>query len=341
MNVHASARWLFLLAALIVIPAAFAQGFSKPITVIVGFPPGSTTDVIARTIGLELNSVLRQPVVIENRAGAGGTVALEAAAKAPSDGHTLLLASDSQLMLPLINPSAKINVNKEFQPVAFVGATHFALAVMPSVPAKTLQEFVALGRKTDITTASAGDIRSQAAIARLRAVTKTQLTHVPYKGSAQALVDVIAGHAAAAVLPLTANVLAQAQAGRVRVLATFGGRRLESLPQVQTAIEQGVPLITFNGYGFLAPAGTSANLVATLEKSIASVVGKTDVREKLRVASVEVMFAGKDAYRAYIGAARAVVGFGGAEPAADNCSNCTSEICRNPTDDCKVCCQKP
>jgi tripartite-type tricarboxylate transporter receptor subunit TctC len=313
--------------------------FSKPVRLIVGFPPGGASDIVARVIAQALTPALGQQVIVDNRAGAGGALALQLLKQTSPDGYSLLLASDSQLAVALLDSKLGVNVQRDFEPVAFVGAANFTLSVPSSLPAKNLKEFIALARTKNLNTGSGGDVLSLSLITQMRSVTKAQLTHVPFKGTGPAVVELASGGIESAVLPV-GQVVPHARAGRIRVITTFASQRVRDLPDVPTALEQGVPLLMFNGYGLLAPAGLPKTITATLEKAVASVVGRSEVQEMLRKQFIEPNFFGREPYRLYVQSFRARQGLGGAEPALDSCSKCTSDVCQKPGEDCKVCCQR-
>jgi tripartite-type tricarboxylate transporter receptor subunit TctC len=265
--------------------AALAQSYpARPIRLIVAFPPGGATDVIARTIGAPLGVSLGQPVVVDNRPGSNGNLAAELAARSRPDGYTLMIGSDS---LFAINPHlyAKMPVDpmKEFVPIANLVANQVVLAVNPArVPAHDLREFVAYARNIGkpLFYASIGNgSQHHLAMELLKQHTGIRLTHVPYKGGGPAAIAVVSGEVAAmfgggSVVPLI-------KAGKLRALAASGGKRYASLPDLPTIGE------TFPGYevtiwqALFAPAGTPPAIVEKLRSEVNAVLARADVAERL------------------------------------------------------------
>lgn len=227
--------------------AAMAQDFnpSKPIRLIVPFSPGGATDILARLLGTEFTKSLGQPVVIDNRPGAGGIIAAELAAKSPSDGHTLLLSIR--------------NRSKNLAQVSAVAGQPFLLVVHPSLPARTVKEFIALARMrpNELNFGSSGlDSPSQHAMELFMSRTGVKLVHVPYKGGAPALLDLSAGRIQAMFVTPSA-ALPHIKAGRLRALGVTSTRRLEDAPDIPTLQEAGVPGLAYAvSYFLYAPAGT-------------------------------------------------------------------------------------
>jgi tripartite-type tricarboxylate transporter receptor subunit TctC len=265
--------------------AASAQSFpNRPVRIIVSFPPGGATDVIARTVGTPLGHRLGQNVVVDNRPGSNGNLAAELVARSRPDGYTLMVGSDS---LFAINPHlyAKMPVDpmKEFVPIANLVANQVVLAVNPAlVPAHDLREFVAYARNIGkrLFYASIGNgSQHHLAMELLKQHTGIQLTHVPYKGGGPAAIAVVSGEVAAmfgggSVVPLI-------KAGKLRALAASGGQRYASLPDLPTIGE------TFPGYevtiwqALFAPAGTPPAIVDKLRGAVNAVLARADVAEKL------------------------------------------------------------
>ena len=320
-------------------PAAFAQArIDKPVRIVVASPPNSTADLIARALGEHLGKPLGQPVTVEHRPGPGSATALDALLKSAADGSTLLLASDSQLIPHLRSGPAAASLEKA-QAVAFLGATHFALAVDPSVSARTLKALFEMAKGKGLDIAATPDLQAAAIIQRLGSLSRTKLQRVPHKGPAAALGDVVSGKVQAAVVQ-AASLAPHVKSGKIRALAVFSGSRLSALPEVPTAMEQGVPVLVFNGFGILAPAGTSKQVVAALESTIASALERGEVREILGAVRVDPMFADGGAYSMYLKRLRPKAVAGMEEPAANPCDQCNSQICRKPGEDCRVCCTR-
>ena len=219
---------------------------TKPITMIVPYPPGGATDVIGRVLGQQLSINLGAPVVIENRTGAAGNIGAQAAAQAKPDGYTLLMgALTSHSINAVLQPGVvKYNLQKDFAPVSIVGVVPLVLVVTPSVPAQTVQGFIDLARAKpgDISFASAGNGSPQHLAGELfKLVTRTDMLHVPYKGSGPALVDLIGGQVQSMIETVPA-AMPQIKAGKLRPLMVAARERVPTLPDVPSAAEAGLPL---------------------------------------------------------------------------------------------------
>jgi tripartite-type tricarboxylate transporter receptor subunit TctC len=282
-------RLLVSAAAAVVLCAATAvasaQSFpSRPIRLIVSFPPGGATDVIARTIGAPLGQRLGQNVVVDNRPGSNGNISAELAANAKPDGHTLLLGSDSLFGInPHLYSRMPVDLRKAFVPVANLVTNILVLTVNPDkVPAKTLPEFVAMARKANpaLFYASIGNgSQHHIAMEMLKRAAKIELTHVPYKGGGPAAIATVGGETLAmfgggSVVPLV-------RSGKLRALAVSSTKRSPALPELPTIAE------TFPGYqvtiwqGLFAPTGTPPEIVNKLRTEIQAVLKMPDIANKL------------------------------------------------------------
>jgi tripartite-type tricarboxylate transporter receptor subunit TctC len=265
--------------------AALAQAPypNKPITLIVPYPPGGATDVVARVIGEKLGTAFGQPVIVENKSGAGGNLGARAAATSKNDGYTLLMAAVTahSISMTLAADTAGYNIEKDFEPVTMIGSVPLIVVVNPSVPAKNLKEFIALAKSkaNGLTVASAGNGTTQHLGSELfKLMTGTQMLHVPYKGSGPAVTDVVGGQVQA-TFETGPAALAQVKAGRLRALATATRERM--LPDTPTAAEAGLPGFEVAAtYGVLAPAGTPKAIVTRLNTEIGKILQMPDVRAK-------------------------------------------------------------
>jgi tripartite-type tricarboxylate transporter receptor subunit TctC len=252
---------------------AVAQAYpSRPITLIVGFAPGGGTDTVARVMQKKLAEYLGQSVVVENRAGAGGTIAAAAVAKADPDGYTILLATIAALAVaPHLNSKLPYNPLTDFAPLSMATESGNVLVVHPSVPAKTLAEFVKLANSKPGGIAygtsgvgSAGHLAGEL----FRLTAKANLTHVPYKGGGPAMSDLLGGQIPSVFASAT-TATPQVQSGKLRALGSTGTKRSASLPDVPTIAEQGYPgYQATNWYAYVAPAKTPKNVVARLNREI-------------------------------------------------------------------------
>jgi tripartite-type tricarboxylate transporter receptor subunit TctC len=282
-----------LLAALCVafaLPAA-AQGFpSKPIRMMVGFAPGGTNDILARVIGQRLSDALGQPVVVDNRPGATGVIAAEMVARAEPDGHTLLLGSTgSQTIVPALQKLPYDPV-KDLLPVSLVGVAGLVLVVNPNVPANSVRELVELARSKPgkLSYASSGNGSTLHFGAELfKVLAGVHIVHIPYKGNAPALNDVIGGQvdmAFSAVPP----VLPHVKAGKLRMLGVSTITRLPGLENLPTIAEAGVPKYEMSTwYGVFAPGGTPAAISNRLAAEVAKAINEPQVREQFLAQGVE------------------------------------------------------
>ena len=247
--------------------AAFAQPYpSKPIRVLVAFPPGGPVDIVARLVQPKLGDALGQPVVVENKVGASGNIATVEVARSAPDGYTLLTHSSAYAVNPALFRNAGYDPLKDLVPVSGIAVTAFAITVHPSVPVKDLKQLIALARKdpSAIPWGSAGHGSLNHLTGELfkLQIGVPGLTHVPYKGAGPAIIDLIAGHIPMIVPAMTNHVLALHRAGRARILAVTHGTRLAAAPEIPTAAEQGLPtLVSPNFIGIYAPTGTPKEVV--------------------------------------------------------------------------------
>jgi tripartite-type tricarboxylate transporter receptor subunit TctC len=263
----------------------------KPIRFVVPFTPGGGNDILARLLGEPLAAALGQPIVVENKPGAGGNIGAEAVARSAPDGYTYLVAAINVLAF---NPSmyAKVGFDplKDFVPVARLGVLPVVLAVHPEVRAANVAELIAL-TKSDagaLSYASAGIGTPHHLSAELfKAMTGAQLQHVPYKGGGPAATDLVAGRVQVMFAPIN-NVMPFVKRGQLRILGVGSERRLSSLPEIPTIAESGVPgYQTDNWIGLVAPAGTPKEIVATLSRHLAAALTRAQVLDKLGALGIE------------------------------------------------------
>jgi tripartite-type tricarboxylate transporter receptor subunit TctC len=274
-------------------PAAVAQTPStgsgqaypaRPIRLIVPFPPGGGTDITARAVAQKLSEAWGQTVVVDNRPGANGTIGVDIAAKSAPDGHTLTMISSSHAVNTGLHVKQPYDLLRDLAPITQATSQPYALVINPSVPAKSVKELVAVakGKPGSLNYGSSGTGGiSHLAGALLGSLTGTELVHVPYKGGAQALVDVISGQIQIlfGTLLLTGPHI---KAGRLRVLAVTTPQRWPGTPELPTMQEAGVPgFVITQWYGMLAPAKTPQPVVMKLNKEIARLLHQPDVKEKL------------------------------------------------------------
>ena len=263
----------------------------RPIRVIVPFGAGTSTDILTRLISPRMSQSLGQPVVVENRPGAGGVTGSDAVAKAPPDGYTFCMGSIASHSINVaLMPKLPYDVSRDFVPISLVTNAPNLLVVGPQVPARTLPEFLAWSRRQigGASYASAGNgTSSHLAGELLRLRTGAPLVHVPYRSGAQAVTDVVAGHVPMLVYQVAA-VLPFVRDGRLRALAAASTRRLEWAPEVPTALEQGVPDFDVSAWhGLFAPAGLPAPVLERVFGALTEALTDPEVRPKLAEQGLE------------------------------------------------------
>ena len=263
--------------------AALAQYPSRPIRLLVPFPPGGGPDLVGRILAPRLSEALGQPVVVENRVGSNGNIAGEAVAKAPADGYTLLVGNDSLFVTNAhLYKQMPFDPLKDLAPVASLVSNGFFLAVNPSLPVHTLPEFVEYARKADppIQYASGGNgSQHHLTMERLKARAGFKAVHVPYKGGAPATTATVAGEVAA--MMSGTSTAGQIKAGRLRAIAFTGPQRSRALPDVPTVAEFYPDFVMVQWYGLFAPAGTPESVLARLRAETNKALALPDVRDKL------------------------------------------------------------
>ena len=264
---------------------AWAQGFpEKAVTLVVPFPAGGATDPVARALATRMSELWKQPVVVLNRAGAGGNIGAEAVARGPADGYTLLIGTTSLAIAPSLYAKLGYDALRDFAPVSQVTSAANLLVVHPSLPARSVKELVALAkaRPGDLISASAGTGTSNhLSLLLFLSLAKVDITHVPYQGAAPAVADVVGGHAHMTFAPSPAS-LALVQAGRLRVLAVTTTSRWSGLPEVPTVAEAGVPGYELTSWvGLLAPSATPPAVVSRLHATVLESLATPGVRDVL------------------------------------------------------------
>jgi tripartite-type tricarboxylate transporter receptor subunit TctC len=294
------------LISLVLCVSAHAQSDypNRQIRVLVGFAAGGPVDVTARITADALSAELGRAVVVDNRPGAGGNVAADQVAKAPPDGYTLLQSSNAIAISPAIYSKLPFDVLKDFTPVTEVTTTFLVMVVHPSVPAKTLGEFIAYAKaksSLDYGSAGAGTITHLAAALFARE-TGLKMQHVPYRGSAPAITDLVAGRLPVMFAPIgTAKPFIES--GKLRALAVTGNRRVDGLPAVPTVDEAGLRGFEASGWnGLFAPAGTPKPVVDRLHGAVAKILKGGDTRRRL--AQLDAIPRGTDpeTFRRYVAA---------------------------------------
>ena len=296
---------LVMAAAAAALPApAFAQYPDKPIRVIVGVPAGGTPDVVARTIQPGLSSVLGQQIVIDNRGGAGGMIAVELAARAIPDGYTLFFGSPGALtILPHLQKKVPYDSINDFAPISLVGIGPFLLIAHPAVPAKNVKDLIALARAEPgkLNYASAGNgTANHLAMELFKSMARVNVTHVPYKGAPQAVTDLLGGHVNL-MFNSIAPVLQHIKSGRVQLLGIASAKRSPQLPDTPTISEAGVPgFEAVNWFGMLAPARTPKAIVALLNAAVVKTVGMPEIKAQFEVQGTDPVASSPEEFAAFI-----------------------------------------
>jgi tripartite-type tricarboxylate transporter receptor subunit TctC len=277
--------WIAALAALCA-SGAVAQPYpGKAIRIVVGFAPGGGTDIVARIIGAKLSETWKQPVLVDNRAGATGTIGADIVAKSPPDGYTLILGHvNSHGIAPNLFKKLPYDAQRDFEMVAYVGYVPNVLVVHPSIPAKNVKELIAIAksRPGQMSYASSGVGSTQhLAGEMLKLISGIDIIHVPYKGSGPAVVDLLAGHVVMNFDTMP-PVLPHIKSGRMRALAVTTPKRAGPLPDVPTMVEAGLKGFEMtNWYGFMAPGKTPRDIVVKLNGEINKIMGLPEQKSRL------------------------------------------------------------
>jgi len=304
---------LLLTALLALVSAAHADDYpTRPIKLIVPFAAGGGNDTVARLAGEGLTTELGQPVVIDNRPGAGGIIGAEAVARAALDGYTLFLGGvGSHAINPNLHAHLSYDPIKDFAPITLVASAPLVLVVHPSVPATSVRELIALAKAQPgrLNYASNGNgSSSHLAAVMFASMTGIDIVHVPYKGLSPALADLIGGQVQLMFSSVVA-IVPHVKAGKLRALAVSSRERLSLLPDLPTIAEAGVPgYETSSWYGILAPAGTPAEIVTRLNAALVKVVSQPDVRQALAQEGADPVGNSPAAFGAFIRSERQRLG---------------------------------
>lgn len=298
-------RFLLFVLGIASIAGAQAQGFpAKPLRLIVPYPPGGSADILARAIGQKASEGLGQPVVVENRAGAGTIIGTEALAKSPGDGYALMLGTvSSHAINPALNSKLPFDPVRDFTPVSLVASIPFAMIVHPSVPAKSVQEFVALAksRAGQVNYSSAGNGTSNHLAGELlKSMAGIDMVHVPYKGSAPALNDLLAGQVSL-MFDLVLTAAPHIKSGAARGLAVTGTQRSAVLPDLPTVAESGLPGYEVSAwFGIFAPAGVPQQVVQRLNADFVKAMQQPDLKQRLASLGADPLTSTPAEFSAYL-----------------------------------------
>ena len=296
-------RKLVLAFACFLASAAWAQSYpSRPVRMLVPFPPGGAPDLVARTLASGLQQRLGQPFVVENRTGAGGNIAAEAVAKAAPDGYTLLATSDGPLVInPAVYPSMPFNTIRDFAPISIAASAGLVLMACPNLPVSSLNEVISLSRTKRLTYASSGYGSSQHVAAELlKDSAGIELTHVPYKGFGAAVGDAISCNVDL-IFGAISTGLPHVRNGKLKAIAVTQPRRHPGLPDTPTFGEAGHPAVVMEAYmGLLAPAGTPREIIEKLNAEIQIILREKETVERLGGAGLDLVRGSPAEYAARI-----------------------------------------
>ena len=256
---------------------------TRPVKIIIAFPVGGLLDTVSRIVGEKMSGLLGQQFIVEARPGAGGTIATAAVAKSEPDGYTVMMLNDNHALNPWVFKNIPYDSIKDFTPIGFVGYTPLVFATHPSIPATDVKSLIEIAKKDPggITYASVGPgSASHLAGEMLGTAGNVKLQHVPYKGGAPALVDLLAGHVKSMFVSPVIS-LQNVKIGKLNALALAADKRLEILPDLPTMKEAGYPLEASYWFGLVGPAGLPPAITAKLEKALADTIQMPDVRKRL------------------------------------------------------------
>ena len=272
---------------------ADAQNYpEKLVTMVAPFPPGGSVDLVARAVAQQMSEIWKQPVVVSNRPGASGVIGVEAVVRAAPDGHTLLMGTTALSTSSAVYSKLPFDVQRDLAPVSLVVRMTNILVVHPSLPARSVKELLALAkaRPGTLTSASAGvGSSNHLALVLLTMMTDAKINHIPYKGAAPAVIDVIGGHADMTFAPIAA-VVSPIKSGRMRALASTAAARSTLFPELPTIAESGVPGYDASGWNaLLAPRATPRDIVAKIHQALKDSLGAPKVKETLATSGAEAV----------------------------------------------------
>lgn len=299
-----SAMWVLAGAVVVFVSPVCAQNYpTKPIRVVVGFPPGGATDILTRILGQKLNEGLGQPVVVDNRPGAGGNIGAELVAIAPPDGYTLHVGSVGVTISPSVYPKLGYNPVKDFAPVALVASVPLIVVVHPSLPVNSIQELIQLAKSRPgrLNYASGGvGTSGHLGTELFKSMARVDITHVPYKGGGPAVAAILGGEPKIFFAGMP-PALPFVKSGKLRALAVTTARRFSAVPEVPTAMEAGLPGFEVdNWHGILAPAGTPKLVVRKLNAEIVRLLKLPEVKDAFGKQGAEATGSTPEEFAVYI-----------------------------------------
>src|SRR5215210_3238670 len=286
--------WLLAHAAMMLaaVGTAYAQNYpTKPIRLVIGFPPGGSNDIVSRQLAPKLTQLLGAQVIVENRPGANATIATDFVAKAPPDGYTIMLGSSSPLVIsPFTYPNLPYDTLRDLAAITTVASTPEMIAIHPSLPARNLKELVALAKSQPgkLAFASSGNGGlPHLAIELFKTLGKVNVLHVPYKGAGPAAIDLVGGHVHVMIIDMPA-LAPFVQNGKLRGIAITAEKRTALLPDIPTSGEQGMPgLIAVNWFGIMAPAKTPAPVIERLYAAFVKAASAPEMKEQFDKVGVD------------------------------------------------------
>ncbi len=290
--------------AFAVCTASQAQGYpDRPIKLIITYPAGGSTDTVGRVVGGKLAELLGQPVVIDNKGGASGTLGAAIAAKSPPDGYTLMLAAGAHALAESVIANLQYNLARDFVPVSLVAQSGYLLVLNPSIPANSVSELVALAKskpgKLNFASTGVGST-PHLAMALFNSLTDTKMTNIPYKGDTPAIADLIGGQVDVGFVG-TSSVSPHVASGKLKALAVSTDKRTAAAPQLPTVAEAGVKGYEFSTWwGIVAPAGTPRAVVDKLSDALEKVVASPDVKERFKGLGIDAVYMKSDAFVPYL-----------------------------------------
>jgi len=306
---HRVFAFIFAICASFAAVSGFAQTAaatypSKPVRLVHGFPAGGPADIFSRTIAQKLTEVMGQQVIVDSRPGAGSIIATEHVARSPADGYTVYLASSAVLALyPNLYDKLPYDLNRDFVPVTLAVAVPELLVVHPSLPTKSAKEFVALAKakpKELIYGSTGNGNMPHLAMESFKIAAGVSILHVPYKGAAPAVADLLGGHVHATILDVPV-LLPHARSGKVRALAIATGKRSPALPEVPTMAEAGYPSVNAdNWYGIIVAAATPKDIISRLHASLTSALQAAETKQRLESQGANALSSSPDELAAYM-----------------------------------------
>src|SRR4051812_15105691 len=293
------------LAATVLCTSAFAQAWpTKPLKIIVPYPPGGTSDILARAVGQKLQEAWGQAVVVENKPGATGNIGADFVAKSPGDGYTMLVADIGSLAIaPSVVQSLPLEPVKDFAPVVMIAYSPHLLVVHPSVPAKDVKELIALAKaKPDSLNFAVSGLGGANHLAGIEFAQRAgiQWAYIPYKGGAQALTDMVGGQAQVMFNGMLATY-PFVKDGKLKALAISSAKRFPAVPDIPTVAESGMPGFETGSYqGIVAPASTPADIVKKMHDTVAEILATADMKDRLDKAGAEVRPMSSQEFGAFI-----------------------------------------